>query len=160
MREGLKPCPFCGIIPGIAICDDEGNNRDEDYEQDPYSGLGFRISHEVENTNDCPIAAYTGETLGTFIYETREEAITAWNNRAPAPMTSVVTWVRYTGEPETLPEEDRTVILKTQKLVTVGDRSLASWFVVGNTFTSNPVELPCLIDDLWSYLPTPPEANA
>lgn len=43
MNTKLKPCPFCGRIPKICICDDEGNLRDEKYKENPYSGLTYHL---------------------------------------------------------------------------------------------------------------------
>jgi len=78
---GLKPCPFCGGKVDFIITDREGNERDEEYEQDPWSGLGYVLSHEYNDHNDCPIATHEGEILGTRIYDDREEAAAAWNKR-------------------------------------------------------------------------------
>lgn len=58
-------------------CDDEGNVRGEEYESNPWSGLGYRIVHE---SDDCPI--YTCEDGYNLIYDSREAAIKAWNTRA------------------------------------------------------------------------------
>lgn len=77
MNRELKPCLFCGKCPEIAVCDNEGNVRGEDYERDPWSGLGYRIVHISE---DCPVA--TDEDGGSNIYDTREEAERHWNRRA------------------------------------------------------------------------------
>lgn len=73
----LLPCPFCGGSAKIAQCDDEGNVRGEEYESNPWSGLGYRIVHE---SDDCPIS--TGEDGYNLIYDSREEAISHWNRRA------------------------------------------------------------------------------
>ena len=81
----LKPCPFCGGDIKIVVCDDEGNLHNKDYEKDPWSGLGYRLYHDITDTNaeDCPIAGYEDEgELGIFIYNSREEAAEAWNRRA------------------------------------------------------------------------------
>lgn len=82
-HEALKPCPFCGGSAGIAISDDEGNHRDEEYELDPWSGLSFRIQHSSDENPDCPIANFPedGAVIGTFLYDTRAEAAEAWNKR-------------------------------------------------------------------------------
>lgn len=82
-NEELKPCPFCGGKAKIVCCDDEGNLHNDDYEQDPWSGLGYQIRHSHEENEDCPIAAYQddGATIGVLIYDTREEATEYWNRR-------------------------------------------------------------------------------
>ena len=73
----LLPCPFCGGMTKVVQCDDEGNVRGEEYESNPWSGLGYRVVHE---SDDCPIS--TGEDGYNLIYDSREEAVEAWNNRA------------------------------------------------------------------------------
>lgn len=81
--ERIKPCPFCGGKVEVVVCDDEGNRHTEEYEKDPWSGLGYMLSHSEDNAiGDCPIAQYAGESVGILIYDSREEAIEAWNNRA------------------------------------------------------------------------------
>ena len=77
----LKPCPFCGGEVKVIICDREGNARSDEYEKDPWSGLGFMLYHGVEKNPYCVIANDPGEHLGGWIYDTREEAIDAWNSR-------------------------------------------------------------------------------
>lgn len=81
--EELKACPFCGGEAKVAVSDDEGNNRDDEYENDPWSGLSFRISHAHEENENCPIAQYKidGATVGVYLYDNRSEAIEAWNKR-------------------------------------------------------------------------------
>lgn len=74
-------CPFCGGKVRIEPCDDEGNYpKEQGYEKDPWSGLGFVICHSESDANgDCPIAKADGEEMmGRFIYDTREEAESAW----------------------------------------------------------------------------------
>lgn len=84
MEKELLPCPFCGSEIRIVVCDDEGNIREDNYEKNPWSGLGYRLYHDVadcKNAN-CPIAGHerNGE-MGIWIYDTREDAIEAWNRR-------------------------------------------------------------------------------
>lgn len=73
----LKLCPFCDYKPKIVQCDDEGNIRGEEYESNPWSGLGYRVVHE---SDDCPIS--TGEDGYNLIYDSQEEAESHWNRRA------------------------------------------------------------------------------
>lgn len=80
-KEELKPCPFCGQEIQIGISDDEGNFRDEEYESDPWSGLSYTLVHEFERGIPCPIATHEEEILGSRLYESREEATNAWNER-------------------------------------------------------------------------------
>ena len=77
----LKPCPFCGGKASLAVSDDEGNMRDEEYEKDPWSGLSYTIQHVEEDNDGCPIANFKGEMVGTLLYDDREEATEAWNSR-------------------------------------------------------------------------------
>lgn len=79
----LKPCPFCNGEAQIVICDDEGNLRDEGYENDPWSGLSYQIIHVHEDNESCPIAKYEidGASMGVYLYESRDEAIQTWNLR-------------------------------------------------------------------------------
>lgn len=84
MLEVFKPCPFCGGKASVTISDDEGNDRDEEYENDPWSGLSFKLNHTYDQNKECPIASYSreeGGTLGVYLYGSREEAIKAWNTR-------------------------------------------------------------------------------
>ena len=81
--EKLICCPFCKGKAYIVICDKEGNlNRDEDYENDPWSGLGYQLVHPIKENPDCPIAMHEDETIGTQIYDTEDEAVSAWNKRS------------------------------------------------------------------------------
>ena len=83
-KSELKPCPFCGGEVSIVVCDDEGNTHYElEYEENPWSGLGYRLYHdETQAGEDCPIARHECEgELGMWIYDSREEAIEAWNRR-------------------------------------------------------------------------------
>lgn len=79
----LKPCPFCGKVPMIYVCDDEGNIKDDNYELDPWSGLCYSICHTIDEgfNTDCPIATHDWEILGTKLYDTIDELVTAWNTR-------------------------------------------------------------------------------
>ena len=84
-RTELKPCPFCGAQIRIIVCDDEGNTHNDEYENDPWSGLGYQLYHDIDDDPkaECPIAGDSGVGLmGVWIYDTREEAIEAWNRRA------------------------------------------------------------------------------
>lgn len=84
MNEELKTCPFCGGNVRILVCDDEGNVHDDDYENDPWSGLSYGLAHDRRDMIDsCPIAKFDEdeEILGTYLYDTREEAIESWNKR-------------------------------------------------------------------------------
>lgn len=92
----LKPCPCCGEPIRLHLCDRVGNFRQPEYEEDPRSGLGFLLIHEVKD-GECPIGTHDGESLGSFIYDTREEAATAWNRRTPEPIVAL---------PETIWHED------------------------------------------------------
>ena len=82
MNTNLKPCPFCGGIPKIIFGDYEGNKHDDDYKENPYSGLVYLIEHNIEDNEDCPIARHVGETLGAWYYDTEEYAIESWNTRS------------------------------------------------------------------------------
>ncbi|GIP14379.1 hypothetical protein J40TS1_00210 [Paenibacillus montaniterrae] len=82
-EQTLKPCPFCGGGAKLTVSDREGNSRMADYENDPYSGLSFKISHVHEQNKGCPIANYECDdaSMGVYLYGSREEAIEAWNTR-------------------------------------------------------------------------------
>jgi len=74
----LKPCPWCGRVPVI---------RAETEEVAPYKPhprpAGYSIEHiSLGDEDDCPIATFPGQTLGTWQYDTEEEAADAWNARA------------------------------------------------------------------------------
>ena len=76
-------CPFCGNKIRIIVCDDEGNIHNDDYENDPWSGLGYMFYHDISDDpkRECPIARHEGDgVMGIHIYDTREEAIGAWNS--------------------------------------------------------------------------------
>ena len=81
----LLPCPFCGVVPEIAICDDEGNIHDEEYAKNPYSGLHYEIIHHTEQpgAENCPIACHNDgfDGLGTQLYDSIDELLCAWNVR-------------------------------------------------------------------------------
>lgn len=74
-------CPFCGGEVRIVVCDDEGNIRPDEYEDDPWSSLGYMLVHEEEDGIKCPIATEPDEPLGRMIYDSREEAIETWSQR-------------------------------------------------------------------------------
>ena len=77
----LKPCPFCGGEVRIVVMDDEFNIRSKAYEKDPFSGLQYGLYHSEEENPYCPIATDSEEFLGVFGYDTKVEAIEAWNRR-------------------------------------------------------------------------------
>lgn len=86
--DGSKPnndlynyCPFCGSFPKIIVCDDEGNIHSENYINNPYSGIGFMLEHNIEDNPNCPIANHSGEPCGCTIYDTLDEFVNTWNNR-------------------------------------------------------------------------------
>lgn len=84
MNNELKLCPFCGGRAVIQIRDDEGNLHNEEYEKNPWSGLSYTIAHFHEDNEDCPIARYEedeGKMGGVYLYDTKEDAIEAWNRR-------------------------------------------------------------------------------
>jgi hypothetical protein len=82
MTEKLRPCPFCGGKARIQVTDDEGNFQDESYLENPYSGVGYVIIHDISNSTDgCPIATDSDSSQGIYIYTSNEAAIDAWNKR-------------------------------------------------------------------------------
>lgn len=77
----LDPCPFCGGAATLDVCDAEGNVKDAAYETDPWSGLSYTFQHNDVDNPTCPIAHDVDYHIGTLLYESREEAATAWNTR-------------------------------------------------------------------------------
>lgn len=76
-------CPFCGGDVRLQLTDSEGNWHNEDYLQEPYSGIGYVLVHtESGNASKCPIATHDDESLGKIIFDSKEEAIKSWNYRA------------------------------------------------------------------------------
>lgn len=69
----LKPCPFCGTIPEIQICDRDGMiYPGSDYEENPWNGSGYRLVRSIGYP-------YNYDVVGSDIYNTPEEAEEAWN---------------------------------------------------------------------------------
>ena len=83
MMDKLKPCPFCGRTPFIHLADEEGNLQPASYAEEPFSMITYVLCHYQKDNDDmCPIATYEGDVLGTWLYESEEEAVEAWNRRA------------------------------------------------------------------------------
>lgn len=55
MIEKLIPCPFCGREARLQLTDEEGNFKDESYLENPYSGVGYVIVHDISDSETCPI---------------------------------------------------------------------------------------------------------
>lgn len=75
----LKPCPFCGNNIGIGVFDEnEMDIRDEDdCVKTPYYSVCCSVNKfDIEVPNWKP-----GCGSSSGFYETKEEAIIAWNNR-------------------------------------------------------------------------------
>ena len=81
MKNKLLPCPFCGGKATIIVCDDKGNIQGNDYLKEPYSGISYAIGHYFSQNEECPISHFENITLGTLLYETKQEAIKTWNKR-------------------------------------------------------------------------------
>lgn len=86
-KDKLLPCPFCGIVPRIVVCDDEGDIHEEDgYEEHPWSGLTYGIDHSFIGAEDrgavCPISNEIGDIVGGILYENKQDLIESWNDRA------------------------------------------------------------------------------
>jgi hypothetical protein len=72
----LKPCPFCGTIPEIQICDRDGMiYPGSDYEENQWNGSGYRLVR----TTGYP---FKYAVIGSDIYDTSESAEEAWNKMA------------------------------------------------------------------------------
>jgi Lar family restriction alleviation protein len=132
----LKPCPFCG------------GEADLYYDkQDPDFPFTVRCG-------DCDVER-------CMIYEDKEEAIAAWNRRTPDPMTNVITWTRYDGTPETLPEIGEFVLLNTKDKGVIGvwwsDRDDGIDFWLHPTGCREAAAIEVALGDLWVYLPQPPK---
>lgn len=91
MTEKLRPCPFCGGEAKLQLTDDEGNFKDESYLENPYSGVGYVIMHDISNsTSYCPIATDSDSSQGSYIYASKEAAINAWNGRTEDDLTNYI----------------------------------------------------------------------
>ncbi len=74
-------CPFCGCVVRIIVCDDEGNHKSDEYENDPWSGLGYMLYHPYSEAPDCPISHDDDTQLGCRIYDTRDDAVELFMHR-------------------------------------------------------------------------------
>lgn len=72
-------CPFCGGEVNVQLTDSEGNFHNGSYLDDPYSGVGYVLTHCEREDVFCPIAREEGEPLGRYIYDTEEEARKSWD---------------------------------------------------------------------------------
>ena len=81
----LLPCPCCGKnIVSVGVYDDEGNYHGElgcEYESDPWSGKVYGLRHK--GWAGCILCTDRG-FLGGALFDTVEEALIVWNNRAPS----------------------------------------------------------------------------
>lgn len=79
-------CPFCGGEFHLLLCDEEGNPRDDDYLDNPYSGISYCIVHshkDVPNGVHCPIAtSYDDGAISEYLYDSKEEALEALKIRS------------------------------------------------------------------------------
>ena len=89
-EKRLDGCPWCGVRPRIAVCDDEGNlkgyfedDKAAEYLLDPWSGLGFKLAHDYEQpgAENCPIATHPDESLGSGVYWSLSALVKDWNTR-------------------------------------------------------------------------------
>ena len=71
MRE-LKPCPFCGSLPTLAVCDGSGNYWTKDLTQEV--SWGRKMTHCKFVCCKCGIE--------TKPFLTRRGLFNAWNRRA------------------------------------------------------------------------------
>lgn len=93
MTEKLRLCPFCGGEARLQLTDDEGNFRDESYLENPYSGVGYVIMHDISDSGTCPIATDSDSSQGSYIYASKEAAINAWNGRTVDDLTNYISKV-------------------------------------------------------------------
>lgn len=87
-EEKLLPCPLCGENVFIKIFDEEGNIRDEDYLDDPWSGLTFGISHpykDISSDDDCVLMHWEEEHIGNLYYDLNG-LVEKWNTRIDSNM--------------------------------------------------------------------------
>lgn len=92
-EEKLRPCPFCGGEAKLQLTDDEGNFKDESYLENPYSGVGYVIVHDISDSETCPIATDSDSPQGCYIYTSKEAAINAWNGRTEDDLTNYISKV-------------------------------------------------------------------
>lgn len=92
MSDELKPCPFCGSRAATY-----------QYSKDAYYKKGAPDYFRISCSADCDVMPDTPDCRD------KEKAIEIWNRRTPEPVTGVVEWTRYTGDPKMLPEGPRHV---------------------------------------------------
>ncbi len=83
MNNSLKCCPFAVEKQRLYVVMTKEKSTNDNYANDPWNGLWYQIRHSHEENEGCPIARYAEDNtaIGTYTYNTREEAVEAWNRR-------------------------------------------------------------------------------
>lgn len=128
MSEELMPCPLCGGM--AAVC-----------------ATGYR---KYIGCLECGCKG--PDQISAF------EAIAAWNRRTPEPGTSVVRWVRYDGEVNTLPDRGKWILVFQKGDIAPIPGELAenplNYYRYFQRCDEQDTDIE--VGDLWAYLPTPP----